>query len=81
MHKLCNTMQVTTILNILFKCNTNHFIINLHLSFKIPNVDFTHFLVEDWIEVHFAFLLIMQYFHLYMKSTLKHEYMTHLLTP
>ena len=54
MHKLCKTMHVATIYGIFPKSTSNHFIINLHLPFKIPNTYSMHILVKGWIKFHFV---------------------------
>ena len=53
MHRLCNTMHVAIIFGIFMKDISDHFIINLRLSFKIPKACSTHILIEDWMKFQF----------------------------
>ena len=48
---MCNTMYVGTISGIAFNGTSDHFIINIHLLFKILDALSTHILVEDWIKL------------------------------
>ena len=53
-HKLYNTIHVVTISRIFFNGISDRFIINLHLSFSIPNALCTHILVKYYIKFQFV---------------------------